>query len=355
MNYIGSKKRLIEFIDKQIATVVSEPVTTFCDLFAGTGVVGSFFKKKGFELISNDLQYYSYILNKSLLCINTEPEFKILIKKLSIPLEKESPAHRVCRYLNNLPGIEGFIYLNYSYGGTEGKSHRRRYFSDENAKKCDTLRETIESWYQTKIINEDEYYYLLACLIHAVDKQANTASLYGAYLKELKKTASKPLLLKPIEIVNSSRNHKVFNLDSNELVKIISADIFYLDPPYNHRQYSTNYHLLETIAKNDKPSIKGKTGLRKQVTNRSKYCLKKEVKETFTQLIQNIKGKYIFLSYNNEGLLSLDEIKEILKTRGTYGVFKKKYHRFKADNDSTRRYKAKKTEEYLHYVRIEND
>ena len=141
-------------------------------------------------------------------------------------------------------------------------------------------------------------------------------------------------------------------MDSNKLARLIKADVFYLDPPYNHRQYNTNYHILETIACMDNPSLVGKTGLRKSCTKRSNYCLKREVKASFSDLINNINGKYIFLSYNNEGLLSLDDVKCIMSKRGTYGLFKKKHQRFKADKEHKRKYKAKNTEEYLHYVKV---
>jgi adenine-specific DNA-methyltransferase len=91
--------------------------------------------------------------------------------------------------------------------------------------------------------------------------------------------------------------------------------VVYLDPPYNHRQYSGNYHILETIAKNDKPKIKGKTGMRDCSSQKSLYCSKNEVKKAYDELISNITAKYIFLSYNDEGLMSLDDIKEIMSKR----------------------------------------
>jgi adenine-specific DNA-methyltransferase len=124
----------------------------------------------------------------------------------------------------------------------------------------------------------------------------------------------------------------------------------YLDPPYNHRQYASNYHLLETIAKYDYPKIKGKTGLREYEAQKSLYCSRTKVKTAFKDLILKAKSKYIFLSYNNEGLMSLDDIKEIMSLRGKYNYFTKEYGRFKSDRDKNRIFKANKTMEYLHYV-----
>jgi adenine-specific DNA-methyltransferase len=77
-----------------------------------------------------------------------------------------------------------------------------------------------------------------------------------------------------------------------------------------------------------------------------------KVKEIFKDLILKAKVKYIFLSYNNEGLMSLDDIKEIMSLRGDYGYFSREYNRFKAD--SNRECKAIGTNEYLHYVRCKD-
>jgi adenine-specific DNA-methyltransferase len=227
---------------------------------------------------------------------------------------------------------------------------QRQYFSDENGMKCDAIRQKIEVWRNKNKINDDEYYYLLSSLLESVDKHANTASVYGAFLKKLKKSAQKTFELKPLKLILNDKEHEIYNEDINSLIKKIKGDILYLDPPYNHRQYATNYHLLETIAKYDKPEIYGKTGLRNYHLQKSCYCQKSKVKKTFKDLIMSADFKYIFLSYNNEGLMSLNDIKEILSLRGKYGYFTKKYSRFKADHDKKRNYKADHTTEFLHYV-----
>lgn len=158
----------------------------------------------------------------------------------------------------------------------------------------------------------------MTTLIEAIDKVANTASVYGAFLKQLKKSAQKELSLQPAELIFNDNEHDIFNEDINKLIKNTKHDVVYLDPPYNHRQYSGNYHILETIAKNDKPKIKGKTGMRDCSTQKSLYCSKNEVKKAYDELISNIHAKYIFLSYNDEGLMSLSDIKEIMSKRGKY-------------------------------------
>ncbi len=248
----------------------------------------------------------------------------------------------------NLKGVKGFIYKNYCLGVTKNRETKRQYFSDANGMRCDAIRQKIESWKKEKLINNNEYYFLLTSLIKSIDKCANTASVYGAFLKKLKKSAQKSFVLQSAELTINDQEHKVYNQDINKLTKKIKGDILYLDPPYNHRQYASNYHILETIAKYDNPKIHGKTGLRDYEDQKSLYCSRVEAKNAFKDLISKAKIKYIFLSYNNEGIMSLEDIKEIMSMRGEYGHFTKEYNRFKADKN--RNYKADKTVEYLHYV-----
>ena len=190
---------------------------------------------------------------------------------------------------------------------------------------------------------------MLACLIEAADKVANTASVYEAFLKDLKKSAQKPLILNPLELVFKDKKYSIYNEDSKNLIKKIKGDILYLDPPYNSRKYDTNYHILETIALYDNPKIKGKTGTRIENTKRSNYCLKDKAALELEDLIKNAKFKYILLSYNDEGIISEKEIKEIMSKYGEYKRYEKRHKRFKSDND--REYKKNYTIEYIHCLK----
>jgi len=330
MNYIGSKHKLSGFIKNSVYSVVGNDLSdkVFCDIFAGTGIVGRNFKTEVKQVISNDLEYYSYILNKNYIENHQTLQYEDLVDEL-----------------NSLNGINGFVYEEYSENGKA----QRLYFSENNGKKIDAVRQKIEKWKKEQNITDNQYFFLLASLLESADKVANTASVYGAFLKHIKKSAQKELIIEPALFEINNNEHLVFNTDSNELIKKIEGDILYLDPPYNARQYGANYHLLNTIAKYDNFTPKGKTGLRNY--NKSNYCSKNSVKDSFENLIKNADFKYIFLSYNNEGLMSENEIKNILSKYGKYDLFTTDYQRFKADKEENRNHKANSTIEYLHVIK----
>jgi adenine-specific DNA-methyltransferase len=329
MNYIGSKHKLGDFIKSTVKGVVSEDLSqmVFCDLFAGTGRVGRNFKTSVKSVIANDVEYYSYVLLKNYIENYQQLDIEYFLSEL-----------------NKLKGEPGFISEQYSENG----KGNRLYFSEGNGRKIDAIRRKIESWRFSEQILEDQYFYLLASLLESADKVANTASVYGAFLKKVKLSARKELKLKPAKFEFTENSHKVFQQDANLLIKEIKGDILYLDPPYNARQYGANYHILNTIAKYDTFAPQGKTGLRDYY--RSNYCKRGGVVNSFKDLLENANFRYIFFSYNNEGLLPSEEIKKIMSCFGKYDLVTKNYQRFKADKSKNRNHTANKTIEYLHIL-----
>ena len=358
MNYIGSKLRLSDWIveiitQKYKASNPSKPLskTIFAEPLAGTGIISRKLKPFVNQIIANDIEPYSYILLK-----NYIENTKAIPNERMVFLIEELNNLSIKSQDNN--NENGFIYQNYC----QGSGSERLYFSDDNGKKIDVIRQKLEEWksgrgfdsHQQKVkITQNEFYFLLSSLLESADKVANTASVYGAFLKKLKTSAQKNLILSPAHFPITQNGHnqenQVFKEDVNTLIKKIKGDILYLDPPYNARQYGANYHLLNTIALYDNFLPKGKTGLREY--EKSKYCRKNEVETVFEDLIKNADFEFIFLSYNNEGLMNLDTIKRIMSKYGSYSVEKTEYQRFKADKDKNREHKANATMEYLHILR----
>lgn len=315
MNYIGSKRKLADSIKLEISSRISSGI--FCDLFAGTGAISE--KFTDYSLLVNDWEEYSY-------CINLQ---KFSSYKPSAELLKERLTHFNC-----VTPIKGFIWEHYSLGGSD-----RMYFTEENAAIIDAIRCEIE-----EVCSEEEKLYFIALLLEAADKVANVASVYGAYLKNFKDSAKKTLVLKDLE--KYSTTGIVYNSDANTLD--VSGDILYLDPPYNTRHYGANYHILNTIFSYEEFTPKGKTGLPEY--KKSPYCSKVKIKDAFESLIDRAQFKHIFISYNNEGILSESDFIDICKKYGNLEIIilNDSYQRFKAD--SNRSQKADTTIEYLYYL-----
>ena len=305
MRYIGSKGLLLDNINQVIEENV-DGANSFMDIFSGTASVARYFKKS-YEVMSNDIIYFSYVLQKATIENDKEPSFKTLKKSgIEDPFKylEEEPLDKF--QFNNK---KSFIQNNYS----PNEFSDRMYFTNENARRIDFIRVKIEEWFSKKYILENEYFYLLAGLIEAVPFISNISGTYGAYLKHWDKRALKPLRMVKPEVMTNSKLNKSFNADGNELVREIKGDILYIDPPYNNRQYLPNYHVLETIAKYDHPEIYGITGLRPYKEVKSKYCNKSSVAETFSDLIENANFEHIVLSYSTEGIMDSESIINILE------------------------------------------
>lgn len=347
MNYIGSKHSLLPFLEQVFRQVVPGGEQVFCDLFAGTGAVGRHFKRLGMRVLANDLQYYAYVLNRAYLELDAPPGFEGLRRAFPSASERagETAPETALRLLNSLPPVPGFLREHYSPEGS------RHYFTRENAGRADAIRGAAESWYRAGTLTEPEYFYVLCSLLEAVDQVANTASVYGAYLKRFKASALRPLRLHPLQLSNHGSGCRVFQKDANELIREIECDVLYLDPPYNQRQYGANYHVLETVARYDSPCVRGTSGMRDYP--RSRYCRAGQVENAFEHLVRSARTSHILVSYNDEGLMPLDRIRQILALRGEPRTYARDYNRYKADNG--RAYRRVGTVEYVHYVRVERE
>ena len=340
MRFIGNKTNLLNDIAQVIKENCDGTEKVFCDIFSGTASVARFFKNR-YKIISNDLLYFSYVLQKGTIENNEIPSFKKLEDRLNI--------HDVFDYLENIDikqeKFNKFIYENYS----PNKKCERMYLTSENALRIDFIRNKIEEWRNKELINKNEYYYLLAALIEGVPFVSNITGTYGAYLKQWDKRAFKKFEMIRLNVIDNNVKNQCYNKNSNDLIQEISGDILYLDPPYNERQYLPNYHLLETIARYDNPEIKGKTGIRVYNSEKSNYCIKNKVYSEMEKLIKNAKFKHIIVSYNQDGLLSKNDIETILKKYGnkeTYKLYEIPYKQYQ--NKLTK--KLDIHYEYLFYI-----
>ena len=279
--------------------------------------------------------YFSYVLQRAYIVNNTNLDFKKLLNSIKAVSSTmfNSPLEHVVGYLNQIKPVNGFVYKNYTPSGTSKLEIPRMYYTDENGKIIDAIRQKIEEWKNDDLINENEYFVLLACLIETVPFYANISGVYGAFHKKWDSRAIKKLTLRPIEFVINKKENYSFNQNSVELLDKVKADIFYLDPPYNQRQYAPNYHLLETIAKYDNPIIKGVTGLRNYDNQKSKFCNAVSALQELSQIAGGGNFKTLILSYNTEGIMPKDKIISTLKQFGKVELVEFDYLRYKSNNN----------------------
>lgn len=323
--YIGGKHKLIEWIFSVLSKECEG--NSFTDIFAGTGIVSAIAAKHFNEVILNDFLHSNHAIYQAF-----------------FSNEEWSPSKisNIIRDYNNIAGEDlEENYFSKNFGG--------KYFSKNSAKVIGFIRENLDE--NRANLTNREYYMLLASLLYSIDKIANTVGHYDAYFK--KDFIEDRFFMRPIDPVEV-KNVSIFQEDANMLAKKIKTDIVYIDPPYNSRQYSRFYHVLETLVKWDKPLLHG-VALKPEPENMSDYC-RVNAKDKFAELVGDIDAKYLVVSYNNtydskssssQNKITLKEIEDILNRHGKTKVFEKDYRHFNAGNTDFNNHK-----EYLFVTKV---
>ena len=306
--YLGNKYRLLQFITK-VVEEECQGVNTVADIFAGTGAVASAFTDK--KLITNDILYSNYICHLAWFGSEGYSEEKII--------------HLITEY-NDMEAMQD-NYMSDNFADT--------YFSTEDCRKIGFIRQDIEDRFQNEEINQRERALLITSLLYAMDKIANTCGHYDAYRRGVKFEKHLELSV-PWPDTNLNKNNLCYNMDTDELITEIEADLVYIDPPYNSRQYCDAYHLLENVARWEKPEVFGIAGKMDRTALKSVYCTRNAA-AAFEKLIDSVHAKYIILSYNNmaekgnersNAKISDEDIMRILQKKGNVKVFSENYKAF---------------------------
>lgn len=323
--YTGNKYRLMGWISKLIEDNCPN-CHSFFDVFSGTGCVSEYIFEKYDRFILNDFLYSNNVIyNAFFLSEKYDCEKLMSYKK------------KYCS-LNSKKIKDNYVSKNYG----------NKFFNIFDSKKIGYIREDIEKDYKKRLLNYKEYNILVASLLYSLDKIANTCGHYDAYRKlNYISESFKFDLINPKEY-NNNKLVEIFRKDSNNLAKEIKCDIAYVDPPYNSRQYSRFYHVLENIAQWKKPKLFG-VAMKPEEENMSEYC-KTTAAVAFNDLIQNLDSKYIVVSYNNtykskshssQNKITLEEIETILSNKGETKRYEQKYKAFttgKTDFDDHKEY-----------------
>ena len=326
ITYLGNKRKFISKIDEVVKRIKKDlglEKVNIGEGFSGSGVVSRLFKNRvnGGNFLVNDISNYSKILNE---CYLTN-------------IEEFSKDELV--YLNNtLETMKKYVKINNTYEPFISKywapknddnilPGERVYFSHKNAVMIDKIMYFIKN-----NVGEEYQKFFIGPLIVQASTNNNTNGQFSAYFKDEKKekgmfggknSIDLQRILKPIEpmlpiLTNGKANVKITQNDANEWIKNAGElDIVYYDPPYNKHPYNIYYFLLDIISNWD-TNIKIPDTYRGQPKNwiKSNYCSLKKAKETFEDLIENTKSKFILISYNSKGIIPLNEMDEILNKKG---------------------------------------
>lgn len=339
--YIGNKRKLLPMIH---AAVRSTGLSggTFCDLFAGSGVVSRLAKLMGFRTIANDWEPYSGVTNRAYIEVSLPPSFARL-----------GGMQSAFDMLNSLSPVSGYIATHYCPADDENPDldRERMFYTQENGRRIDAMRERIQEWRQDDIIDETEEAVLLAPLIYQASYCSNTSGVFkafhrgwgGATCTAWYRIRSR-LTLSPPALRDNGMDNLALQEDALKLAGEMDFDIAYIDPPYNQHQYGSNYHLLNTVALWDKPKVtryvapgrgqRGKSAIRLdwRTLRRSPYCYAASALPAFSELVARIRARYVLVSYSTDGLIPLDSLLEVLSARGAVRVFTRKYKRYRVSS-----------------------
>lgn len=335
--YIGSKDKLSDIIISEIKTI-NKRAEHIIDLMAGTGLFSLALRENNFQVSAVDMMTYSFHHLNVHLFLPQTPEFINIekIKGIETFIVNGSNYDTILNYLNYLEPIKGFFYKEYSPEGIPSNTKKpRKYFTAQNASKIDAIRKEIKRLRKNNFISELEHSLLLHDLIMAVNDIANIAGTYGHYLSKFVKRAESPILLYASNFSDKGKinGHKVIKGYAEDVAKNLTGDICYIDPPYMKRQYAANYHILETLAREDDPEAIGDSGLRPWRDQYSNFCSKVKIRSSFDKIISEIDCNDFLISYSEDGLIPINDLIAFLSNYGT--VVKKdiKYKRFKSRSD----------------------
>ena len=356
MRYIGNKTRLLGFIERKL---VRRGITgSAVDPFSGTASVAHHLKRLGFRVTASDIMTYGYVFARAYVEVPARPAAPGLADEVLAVDGRDVPSlSDVVAYLDGLDPLPGFIHRQFSPAGTAGREHGRMYFTPENAARIDHVRNRIEEWHRGDRIDRDLYHLLLATLIEAADRVANTTGVYASFVKSWQPNARRRLRLEPPEVVEGN-GCRAERKDALELVVDLEPfDLLYLDPPYNNRQYPGYYHIPELLAEgwfDGEPELRGKTGLAPDAGKRSDWSRTNRCELAFETLIATARWRHVVMSYNDEGIIPESTIERVLKEHGrkeTYRRYRRGYKRYRSDADGEHRsYSGDRTFEYLYCV-----
>ena len=353
ITYLGNKRRLLKLIDKGVTIIRADlgmDKMSILDGFAGSGIVSRYMKQYASVIIANDMEKYSYVINDSFLKNKSEVDMGVIDHYTKVLNDSKFRADLDI----------GIIERNYAPKDTKNpKLGERCFYTNENARIIDNIRRTIDLE-----VPEEYRNIFISILLNKASVHNNTSGVFKGFYKGLQSPIGKfggekenalvrilgEIVIDPIILSNYECDRKVYQMDTNQLVKtLFPVDLVYYDPPYNQHPYGSNYHMLNTIVDYVEPEdLSTVAGIPKN-WNKSSYNKKSAAVVSFDELIQNTRAKHIMISYNSEGFISFDEMISLCERKGETQFIDEEYNTFRGSRNLKNR--NNKVTEYLFLIK----
>lgn len=318
--YLGNKTRLTDWIVGKIARVIPAG-SSVADPMCGTASVSMALARAGYSVTAADALTFPVVHARTRLLAKQAPAFEAL-----------GGYGSALEWMRSAAPVEGYFFQEFGGAGRPANGRAPRlYFSASNAAHIDGVRDGIRKLARSGALNEVEHSVLLHHLILATNKVANTSGTYGYFLRKLSGPALQPLTFEPIEFESTPGQHTVFQGSIEERASALCADAVYLDPPYTKRQYAGNYHVLETIAREDEPVAAGDGGLRPWTDQASAFCYRRLAGKAFRETLSRLTAPHVFISYSEDGQVQEDELLSILTDFGTVSLHEQPHARYRSN------------------------
>jgi adenine-specific DNA-methyltransferase len=302
VRYLGSKTS----IAGELVDLISPGVgATFCDPFGGIATVSAVAKRRGCEVVTGDILSCPYSFQIARIAYSRRPSFRRLRR-----LHQLDGSGAIAEHLNRQRAATGWLIDEFSV--------KRHFFTRSNAEAIEGVRREIGRWLGEDALTSGERAYLVASLVNSMDRVANTAGTYYAYLKGLSRKATRPFRLELLTPVTGLSTCRAYLVPAAELVESQEWDVLYLDPPYNERNYAGYYHLPETVSRMETPPCYGSSGSPAGAKRpRSDFNRPSAAVGALENVLNGAKARKVVFHYSADGLIPLGSARDLLSQFGS--------------------------------------
>ena len=340
ITYIGNKRALLGQIGQVVEGVklrLGKDRLRVFDVFSGSGIVSRYLKAHASTLISNDIEDYAAVAGRCYLRNRSSVDMRVIaemVDEMNRRVDDES-----------LPS--GFIEELYAPRDEDRITREDRvFYTRDNARRLDGYRQMIDT------APEDVRELLLAPLLSEASVHSNTAGVFKGFYKNRETKVGQfggtgsdalvrikgKIVLEPPVLSRFECDFKVLQDDANSAARRVrDLDLAYIDPPYNQHPYGSNYFMLNLLVKYERPERISRVSGIPTAWRRSGYNVRTKSLPLMRDLLQALDAKFLLVSFNDEGFITTDEMRGLLREIGRVEVMETPYNAFRGSRNFNNR------------------